>query len=47
MKYIDLVEINYNGAVVIYGVLGKRAYFDYTKTEAIKKYQTEAKEKGF
>ncbi|MDA3053193.1 hypothetical protein OFO01_07485 [Campylobacter sp. JMF_01 NE2] len=47
MKYISLVEINYQGAVVIYGVLGKQAYFGYTKKEAIKRYQNEAKKRGF
>lgn len=42
---IWLVERNLRGAWVIYGVLGVRQYYGYTKAEAIKKYQDECESK--
>ena len=40
---IDFVEKNIHGAWVIWGVLGIRQYYYYTKKEAIRKYKEEAK----
>jgi len=42
---IDFVERNIHGAWVVWGVLGIRQYYYYTKVQAIKKYREEAKEK--
>ena len=41
---IDFIEKNIHGAWVIWGVLGIRQYYYYTKKEAIRKYKEEAKE---
>lgn len=38
---IFLVERNIHGAWVIYGELGVRQYYDYTKKEAISRYKEE------
>ena len=40
---IWLVERNVRGAWVIYGAIGVRQYYGYTKAEAKAKYQAECK----
>lgn len=40
-KDIFIVEKNVRGAWVIYGALGVRQYYGYTKQEAIEKYREE------
>ena len=42
---IYLIERNIRGAWVIYGSIGIRQYYDYTKSEAKQKYLDEIKEK--
>lgn len=44
---IDFVEKNIHGAWVVYGVLGIRQYYYYTKKEAMAMYKKECKEKVF
>jgi hypothetical protein len=39
---IFLTERNIHGAWVIYGVLGVKQYYYYTKAEAMRKYREEA-----
>ena len=39
---IDFVEKNIRGAWVIWGVLGIRQYYYYTKKEAMRMYKEEA-----
>lgn len=46
-KIVFMVEKNIHGAWVIYGVLGVRQYYGYTKSEAIKKYREECSGKVF
>ena len=41
-KDIFIVEKNVRGAWVIYGALGVRQYYGYTKQEAIEKYREES-----
>lgn len=41
-KDVLIVERNIRGAWVIYGSLGVRQYYGYTKAEAIRKYKEEA-----
>lgn len=36
-RYIHLIERNIRGAVVIYGALGVRQYYDYTEIEALRR----------
>ncbi len=43
-KSVEFIERNIHGAWVIYGVLGYRQYYDYTKTEAKRLYEKEAEE---
>ena len=43
-KSIDFIKKNVHGAWVIFGVLGYRQYYDYTKTEAKRLYEKEAEE---
>ena len=47
MATIDLVETNMRGAVVVWGVIGIRQYYGYTKTEARRMYLEECKRKVF
>lgn len=47
MKMIDFVERNIRGAWVVKGILGTRQYYGYTKQNAIKSYQDEAKKNIF
>ena len=42
MRNVFLVEYNVHGAVVIYGALGVKQYYGYTKSEALKMYKEEA-----
>lgn len=44
---IYFVEKNIRGAWVIYGGIGVRQYYGYTKAEAIKKYKEESKKTNF
>lgn len=41
MRWIDFVEKNIHGAWVVWGVLGIRQYYGYTKAEAIRQYKKE------
>jgi hypothetical protein len=41
---IFLVEKNIRGAWVVYGALGVRQYYGYTKKEAIQKYKNQCQE---
>jgi len=43
---IDFVEKNIRGAWVIYGEIGIKQYYYYTKAQAIKLYKEEVKEHG-
>ena len=43
-KSVEFIERNINGAWVVYGVLGYRQYYDYTKAEAKRLYEREAEE---
>ena len=38
MKNIYLIEKNIHNAIIIYGRIGKRIYYYYTKKQAIKNY---------
>lgn len=40
-KIIDFVERNIRGAWVVWGDLGIRQYYGYTKKESMKKYRQE------
>lgn len=42
-RFIHLIERNIRGAVVIYGALGVRQYYDYTETEARRRYIADCK----
>lgn len=41
-KDVFVVERNVHGAWAIYGSLGVRQYYGYTKAEAVRKYKEEA-----
>ncbi len=41
MAMIHFVERNYHGAWVVWGVIGIRQYYDYTKKRAIELYKEE------
>lgn len=45
MKSITLIERNRYGAWVIYGEIGMRQYYFYTKREAMQRYRNECKER--
>lgn len=45
--YIFFIEKNIRGAWVVYGRLGVRQYYDYTKSEAKQKYIDECKKTLF
>ena len=45
MRYINLIYRNYYNDIIIKGIIGKRIYTYYTKTQAIRLYNKEAKEK--
>lgn len=42
-QYIHLIERNIRGAIVIYGALGLRQYYNYTITEARRRYIADCK----
>ena len=42
-KNIHLIERNVRGAWVIYGAIGVRQYYGYSKSEAARRYEEEAK----
>lgn len=44
---IYLIEHNIRGAVVIYGALGVRQYYGYSKKEARRMYNDECKKRLF
>lgn len=46
-KYIKFVERNIHGAWVVYGALGFKQYYYYTKKEAVSRYIKEAKESDY
>lgn len=46
-RYIHLVEYNVHGAVVIYGALGVKQYYGYTKYEAMAAYRDECRRRIF
>lgn len=41
--YVFFIERNIRGAWVIYGRIGVRQYYYYTKSQAKEKYETECK----
>lgn len=43
MNNIGLVERNIRGAWVVWGSLGIRQYYYYTKAEAVRRYKEEVK----
>lgn len=43
MRIINLVEKNVHGAWVVYGKLGIRQYYGYTKNAAMREYRAEFK----
>ena len=45
MRYINLIYRNAYNDIVIKGVIGRKIYTFYTKTQAIRLYNKEAKEK--
>lgn len=44
---ISMTEKNIHGAWVVYGLLGIRQYYGYTKAQAKRLYKEEAKKKFF
>ena len=40
-----IIEKNREGAIVIFGDIGRRIYYYYSKKEAIQKYKNELKRK--
>ena len=47
MGNIFFVEKNIRGAWVIYGAIGVKQYYGYTKAEAVAKYKEECKRTVF
>ena len=47
MGNIFFMEKNLHGAWVVYGVLGVKQYYDYTKEQAREKYLAECESKIF
>lgn len=45
--YIYFTERNIRGTIVIYGALGVKQYYDYTETEARKRYIDDCKKQIF
>lgn len=41
MGVIHFIERNVHGAWVIYGIMGIRQYYGYTKAQALEKYRDE------
>jgi hypothetical protein len=46
MNNIFEVLRNYNGSIIIFGTIGKRIYYFYNKSEAIKNYNNECKKEN-
>ena len=44
---IEFVEMNVRGAWVVYGTIGIRQFYGYTKSEAIALYLSECKREVF
>lgn len=47
MRYITSIETNNHNEIIIYGVIGKRRYYYYTKTQAIRLYNKEARKSAY
>ena len=47
MRYITSIETNNHNEIIIYGVFGKRRYYYYTKTQAIRLYNKEARKSTY
>lgn len=45
MKKIDVVWKNFRGAWVVYGAIGIRQYYGYSKQESMRRYRQECDEK--
>ena len=45
MRYINLIYRNAYNDIIIKGIIGNRIYTYYTKSQAIRLYNIEAKEK--
>jgi len=45
-KNIYLIERNYLNALIIYGAIGKKVYYFYSKKDAIQDYNKQCKEKN-
>lgn len=43
-KNVFIVEKNFRGAWVIYGAIGVRQYYGFTKAQAVKRYREKVKE---
>lgn len=46
-RCVYMIEKNIFGAWVVYGILGVKQYYNYTKDQARKKYVEECKRKVF
>ena len=46
MKYIYWIEPIYDGSYRIHGTIGNRRYIGYSKKQAIKKYNDEARKES-
>lgn len=44
-RIIDLIERNIHGGYTVYGAIGVRQYYEYTKAEAQQRYTEEARER--
>lgn len=47
MGYIYFIEQNIHGAWVVYGQIGIKQYYGYTKEQAVEKYKEECKRTVF
>ncbi len=47
MKYITSIETNNHNEIIIYGDIGKRRYYYYTKTQAIRLYNKEVRKLAY
>lgn len=47
MEIVYFMEKNIHGAWVVYGALGVRQYYGYSKAEAKRRYTEEAKQRIF
>ena len=44
---VFLVEKNIRGAWVVYGAIGVKQYYGYSKSEAVRRYEEECKKTNF